>query len=500
MKIHKKLTRITSLGMLGIIATIIFAFPDTGTDHPLTARMVGAFALVFFACALFLLLFRLYIRRKVTEPLKELLKGAEEIGRGNLDYQIQVRGTGDIAHLAQQFNEMARKINLSYMADLEQKVLEQTRALSAVSSVALELSRAGTLNDMLSMSLSRIFESLPNMEQRGAVFLCEPDGATLRLTAQQGLSPALAQREATIRADECLANVVQTAEILYLAQGSAPSLQPTEETIGSQPHIIFPIKSRGIVLGVVFLYPNKAFALKPSDIQIFQMIGSQLGLAVENFGFYTEAKDASAQFWDLYENARDILFSVDAAGRLISVNIAFEQFFGYTKIELIGKNILEFLTHDSAQTAVRILAEINLPTVIELEVIKRDASHAFVEVSGRRLYKGASPAGLHISARDITEQKVLRAQLVKAERCAAIGQVGIAVRHEINNPLTSVIGNVELLLERVAGKDKDSEARLEIILNNALRISEIIRRVEDIQQEKVVDYLKGIKMTDLQDE
>jgi two-component system NtrC family sensor kinase len=230
------------------------------------------------------------------------------------------------------------------------------------------------------------------------------------------------------------------------------------------------------------------------------MLGSQLGLAVENFGFYSEAKDASAQFWDLYENARDILFTVDPAGRLISVNHAFEQFFGYSKLELIGKNILGFLTHDSAQNAIRMLAEINLPNVLELEVIKRDASHAFVEVSGRRLYKGTAPAGLHLSARDITEQKTLRALLVKAERCAAIGQVGIAVRHEINNPLTSVIGNVELLLERFAGKDKESEARLETILNNALRISEIIRRVEDIQEEKIVDYLKGIKMTDLQKE
>lgn len=500
MKTHTKLTRLASLGMLAVIVTVLLSFPGTGTDLPLTARMGVALALVLAACVLFLLLFRLYIRRKITEPLNELLKGAEEIGKGNLDVRIPVKGTGDIANLSQQFNEMARKINLSYTTDLEQKVLEQTRELAALSSVAFELSRAGSLNDMLTMSLSRIFESLPNLEPRGAVFLCLPDGATLRLTAHQGLDPALVQREAVIPAQGALATVVQTAEILYQRQDTLNASQAAGGSIGSQPHLLFPIKSRGIVLGVVFLYPNKDFTLKSSDIQIFQMIGSQLGLAVENFGFYTEAMDASAQFWDLYENARDILFSVDATGKLISVNIAFEQFFGYSKLELIGKNILEFLSHDSAQSVVRILSEISLPTVMELEVVKRDNSHAFVEVSGRRLYKGTTPAGLHISARDVTEQKNLRAQLVKAERCAAIGQVGIAVRHEINNPLTSVIGNVELLLERAAGKDKELETRLEIILNNTLRISEIIRRVEDIQQERVVEYLKGIKMTDLNDE
>lgn len=500
MKTHTKLTRLASLGMLAIIVTVLLAFLGTGMDLPLPTRMGVALALALAAGVLFLLLFRLYVRQKITEPLNELLKGAEEIGRGNLDVRIPVKGIGDIANLSQQFNEMARRINLSYTTDLEQKVLEQTRGLAALSSVAIELNRAGSLQDLLSMSLSRIFESLPNLEPRGAVYLCESDGTALRLTAHQGLPPELVQRETAIPMTGCFAKVVRSGEVLYQVQGYTNLGVASEETAGSQPQVLFPIKSRGIVLGIVFLFPNINFTLKPSDIEIFQMIGAQLGLAVENFGFYTEARDASAQFWDLYENARDILFSVDATGKLISVNIAFEHFFGYSKIELIGKNILEFLTHDSAQTAVRVLAEINLPTVMELEVVKRDNSHAFVEVSGRRLYKGTTPAGLHISARDVTEQKNLRAQLVKAERCAAIGQVGIAVRHEINNPLTSVIGNVELLLERAAGKDKELENRLEIILNNTLRISEIIRRVEDIQQERVVEYLKGIKMTDLNDE
>ncbi len=53
----------------------------------------------------------------------------------------------------------------------------------------------------------------------------------------------------------------------------------------------------------------------------------------------------------------------------------------------------------------------------------------------------------------MTERKNLRELLVKAERLGAIGQVGVAVRHEINNPLTTVIGNIELLIERYEDKD-----------------------------------------------
>ena len=89
--------------------------------------------------------------------------------------------------------------------------------------------------------------------------------------------------------------------------------------------------------------------------------------------------------------------------------------------------------------------------------------------------------------------------LVKAERVGAIGQVGVAVRHEINNPLTTVIGNIELLMERYEDKDKELVARLETILNNALRIAETVKRLEGIKKETTVDYLKGVKMTDLKE-
>jgi signal transduction histidine kinase len=100
----------------------------------------------------------------------------------------------------------------------------------------------------------------------------------------------------------------------------------------------------------------------------------------------------------------------------------------------------------------------------------------------------------------MTEQKLLRAKLLKAERLGAIGEVVITVRHEINNPLTTVIGNTELLIERYGQGDRDLAARLEIILDNALRIAEIVKQLQAIKQDKVVEYVKGVSMTDLKQE
>jgi len=447
----------------------------------------------------FLLAFGIYIHRKVSAPLSDMWVGTEEISRGNLDYQMQLRGDGDIVRLGERFNEMAKKLQGSYV-ELERKLLDRTRELAALDSVALALSHAGNLKDVLNKSLLKILDSLADIEPKGGVFLCDPGGDIMRLTAQQGLEPEFVKREETIKVGECLCGMVaQTGEMLFTERGCGDPRHRRLPGENGHSHIVIPMKSRGIVLGVIFLYPKKGFKLKPSDVQMLEAIGAQLGMAVENFRFYAEVKESSEKYWDLFENARDILFTLDTEGRLTAVNKAAEKFSGYSKVELAGESVIDFLTPEGADVARRLLAgeQKSVNRMIEFEVVKKDGSRAFIEVSARKMFRGRQEVGFQVSARDVTEQKNLRELLVKAERLGAIGQVGIAVRHEINNPLTTIIGNTELLIERHENADPDLKVRLDMILNNALRISEIVKRLEGIKQDKVVEYLRGVTMTDL---
>lgn len=470
--------------------------------YVLKNRIVLLFLLILVTAIGFLFAFGLYLHRRVAVPLNHLWKGSTEISRGNLDYQMQLKGTSDIGRLAEQFNDMAQKLKSSY-GELEKKLLERTNELAAIDAVALTLGQSGNLRDMLSRSLDKILDSLAGLEPRGGVFLCEAGGDTLRLVAHKGLSPEFSRMEETIAMGECLCGMVaQTGEILYAEHGCADPRHTRCRDSADHSHIIIPIKSRGIVLGVVFLYPEREFILKPSDLQMLETIGTQLGMAVENLRFYAEVKESSEKFWDLFENALDILITTDTGGTLTAANKTAERFTGYSKSELVGKNVLDFLTAEGSETAQRLLRGEGgkARRVTEFEVIRRDNSRAYLEVSARRLFKQKEPAGYQISARDVTEQKVLREKVLKAERVGAIGEIVITVRHEINNPLTTVIGNVELLIERYGDRDKELAGRLETILNNALRIAEIVKQLKAIKRDKVVEYVRGVSMTDLKQE
>lgn len=461
-------------------------------------RISILFGVILFATVAFLLFFGIYLYRKIAMPLGQLWESAQAISRGDLDHRVQVSGESDIVMLADRFNDMAGKLKESY-ADLERRLLERTQQLGALNSVALTLGKSAVLREMLQRSLATVLDNFSEMEPRGGIFLREADGESLRLVVHQGLSPEFVRQEQRIRTGECLCGTAaQNGEMIFSEHGCSDR-RHTRGSGCDHGHIIVPIKTRDVVLGVMFLYPMKQFSVKASDLQMFDTIGAQLGMAIENLRLYAEVKEAGAKFWDLFENARDILFTIDMEGVLTAVNRTTERFIGVPRTALVGRNVQEFLTEEGRMQARRILTG-RLPLadrIYEFEVNKADGSRAFVEISGRALFQNNRQYGFQVSARDMTEQKNLRLLLVQAERLAAIGQVGIAMRHEINNPLTTVIGNAELLLERYEQAGGDLKKRLELILNNAERISAILKRLQDMKRDRTVEYVKGVTMTDL---
>ena len=81
--------------------------------------------------------------------------------------------------------------------------------------------------------------------------------------------------------------------------------------------------------------------------------------------------------------------------------------------------------------------------------------------------------------------------LVERERLAAVGEVAVTVNHEINNPLTVIIGNAELLLKDLADSDKKVRKKVEHIVAESKRIAQITRALRKIDKPVSVDYLPG---------
>jgi DNA-binding response OmpR family regulator len=88
--------------------------------------------------------------------------------------------------------------------------------------------------------------------------------------------------------------------------------------------------------------------------------------------------------------------------------------------------------------------------------------------------------------------------LVRAERLAAIGEMTVTLHHEINNPLMAAFADVELLLADLDASSDQRRQGLEDIRQALRRIRDIVQRIGGLREARSKDYLRGVRMLDLE--
>ncbi len=89
-------------------------------------------------------------------------------------------------------------------------------------------------------------------------------------------------------------------------------------------------------------------------------------------------------------------------------------------------------------------------------------------------------------------------KLVQAERAAAITETAISLNHEINNPLTAILGNIQLMLMNKAKLPEEVVNKLTTIESSALKIRETTSKLMSIIEPVTTPYASGLEMIDIE--
>jgi PAS domain S-box-containing protein len=185
-----------------------------------------------------------------------------------------------------------------------------------------------------------------------------------------------------------------------------------------------------------------------------------------------EAIRHAAEEWrKTFDSISDAISIHDRDFRILRANKAFADIFNRKPNQIIGRHCYEL--HKGQKPISGCPHQQSLAT-------KQPAVAEFYESHlGKYLHESTSPifdekgelvGTVHIT-RDITEQKQQNERLMMADRLASIGELAAGTAHELNNPLTSVIGFSQLLMEK--NIPDDAREDVELIYNEAQRAANV---------------------------
>lgn len=240
-----------------------------------------------------------------------------------------------------------------------------------------------------------------------------------------------------------------------------------------------PVLLQDEVVAVLNAESPRINAFNEDDLPLFKAIAAELAVALENARLFQEVRTAEANYHDLFDNANDLIVALDGNLRISSANKMTLTTVGYSAAELSGMPVTDFVAPKHRRRLFRLLKEwlgSHQPPSVELSVLSKRGQEVLLEVAPRVLRHNGRPLGLQCIARDMTQRHQLEQQLQRTEKLSAIGKLVAGVAHELNNPLTAIIGYADLLLAngKVPGF---SRSDLEVISRQAQRARLIVRNL-----------------------
>jgi PAS domain S-box-containing protein len=185
-------------------------------------------------------------------------------------------------------------------------------------------------------------------------------------------------------------------------------------------------------------------------------------------------RESEDRFRTLFESSKDAILIVAAAGEIVAINSAGRDLFGYTEEEIASINAMDFYVNPDDRDRFRRRIETQGYTK-DFEITYRKKDGTLVECLETATVVRDSEGrvvGYQGAIRDVTEHKRMEHRLIQAEKLSSLGGMISGVAHELNNPLTSIIGNAQLLMRKEILPDFRN--KLEVIQSESVRCTKIV--------------------------